>query len=126
MEILLVLMLIALSASLVIPFLGSRLGKWEQRRDLLRLAVAVETLRDECFSLRVAGVIQADDSRVALSHSGGFTRTFPLPAPGSSGKIRFNSLGMTRGGRLRIVLNGIWEINVAPGTGKTSLERGSP
>jgi len=126
MEILLVLMLIALSASLIIPTLGAGLDRIDRKRDLLSLAAAVDTLRDACFSLRVAGRISADDSRIVIRHEAGFTRAFPLSNPGSSGTIRFNALGMTRGGRLRIVLNGVWEINVAPGMGRTSLERGSP
>lgn len=125
-EILLVLVLIALSAAMIIPALGTRLGKWHQQRDLLRLVATVESLRNECFSLRVAGRIKAEDARVIISHEGGSLRTIPLTDSGSSGQIRFNSLGMTRGGRLRIVLNGVWEISAAPGTGKISLERGSP
>ena len=124
LEVILVLLIFSLAATLVLPVVASRLGHLDEHRRLVRLVSEVRHLRDMAFSLRIPARVSVDGTDLILSLDGREVTRFPLSAGQSSeGEILLNRFGMTPGGTLNLEMERKWSISMAPGSGRVFLER---
>ena len=124
LEVVLVLMVLSLAATLVLPVVASRLGHLDEQRRLARLVSEVLHLRDMAFSLRVPARVSVDGTDLILFLDGREVKRFPLSVnQPSEGEIRQNRFGMTSGGKLHLEMDRKWKVFMAPGSGRVFLER---
>lgn len=126
-EIVLVLLILSLVATLVLPAVASRLGQLDEQRRLARMVSEVRNLRDQAFSLRVPARVVVSGAHFVLFLDGEEKCRFPLKtASVPGGEIRLNRFGVTAGGSLNVVIKRRWILKLEPGPGGVSLEKAAP
>jgi prepilin-type N-terminal cleavage/methylation domain-containing protein len=122
-EILLVVLLVALSASVVIPLSIDYLNRQEEKKQILEIVTQISTLKKKSISYLQLAEIKAENNSLILMLDRRIEKDFSLPHQVyMEQSITFNQNGVSNGGEIKLRFSKEYVIKIEKWSGRISLE----
>lgn len=125
LEMLVVLILISLAATLILPFNSKTTERNKERKFLYKLADSISDLKMKCGGYGYRGELFVEDDALHFLLNGKSYLKIPHTGIEISNKIFFNRNGFTNGGIIAVVLRFRYVIHVKKIHGEIAIEKSS-